>query len=183
MWHHQYLANNIQISEHWKQFYKLYVRFKITFYCTIVHFLTKTGAQWWWTWYSNWPMCSAHQSRSSYWRRQKQWAGVLAHAGTKTHVDLSNDHDREMHAKHSPTGKLMNAASTQQIHLSKFSAKKWLYDLCSFKISLYSINLYVVSPRLAPEDGRPGNVTFPCSVLIKVGAVITADDKKRGGIQ
>ena len=56
-----------------------------------------------------------------------------------------------------------------------------IYDLCAFKISLYSINLYVVSPRPAPDDGRPGNVTSPCSVPIKVGVVITADDKKRGG--
>ena len=44
------------------------------------------------------------------------------------------------------------------------------------------MNLYVVSPRLGPDDGRPGNVTSPCSLPIKAGAAITADDKEKGGI-
>ena len=49
----------------------------------------------------------------------------------------------------------------------------------SVKITLYSIDFYVVSPGLAPDDGRCGNVASPCSVPTKVGVAITADDKKR----
>ena len=40
MWLHQYLANNIQISEHSKQFYNLYVSFKITFYSITLYILS-----------------------------------------------------------------------------------------------------------------------------------------------